>query len=364
MERAIKRTIEDIYRVNLGLKEKERVLIFTDDFDGKVVRIARAFRDVGKKSLQIQQIQYVEFPATGSHGSEPPEPLWVAAFGEEMVERLKSKSLLKSLLNKRADNRTITRIKRVAQDCKKDAVDVVIALSYFSTTHTRFRDLLTNICGARYASMPLFDMSMLRGVMRVDWKEMERKTRRIARRINKYEDIEISTPNGTFIKFSKRGREAKADTGILTRKGSVSNLPAGEVYLAPVEGTASGRLVLEWAPTRRLKKPIILDIEKGMVKRISGDDEYTDVLKGKLAERPENGNIAEFGIGTNDKASRPDNILESEKILGTVHIALGDNSSFGGRVRTPFHQDFIFFRPTVILISKHRRTILIKDGRF
>ena len=39
-----------------------------------------------------------------------------------------------------------------------------------------------------------------------------------------------------------------------------------------------------------------------------------------------NRNIAELGIGTNDRATRPDNILEAEKILGTIHIALGDNS--------------------------------------
>ena len=41
-------------------------------------------------------------------------------------------------------------------------------------------------------------------------------------------------------------------------------------------------------------------------------------------------NLAELGIGTNDKASRPDNVLEAEKILGTIHLALGDNTGFGG----------------------------------
>jgi leucyl aminopeptidase (aminopeptidase T) len=364
MDKTIRKAIEDIYRINLGVRKKERVLIFTDDFDKRVMRIARLFKKVGEGLLKGQQIQYVEFPATGSHGFEPPEPLWIEAFGEGTVKRLKSKGLFNLLLNKkRINSRTIKRIERVVHDFKKDVVHVVIALSYFSTTHTRFRDLLTNICGVRYASMPLFDMPMLRRAMRVDWKEMEKRTRKIARKINRYEIIELSTPNGTFLRFSKKGRYAKADTGILTKKGSVSNLPAGEVYLAPVEGTASGRLVLEWAPTRKLKTPIILDVEKGVVKGVSGEDEYTSVLRRKFSERPENRNIAEFGIGTNDMASRPDNILESEKILGTAHIALGDNSSFGGRVRTPFHQDFIFFKPRVILMNKHRRTILIKDGR-
>ncbi|MEK7308248.1 MAG: hypothetical protein AAB089_04170 [Nitrospirota bacterium] len=97
---------------------------------------------------------------------------------------------------------------------------------------------------------------------------------------------------------------------------------------------------------------------------MSGNEEYTNFLRKKLAERPENTNIAELGIGTNDKASRPDNILESEKILGTIHIALGDNSSFGGKVRTPFHQDFVFFKPTLALIHKNgKREVLLKEGR-
>lgn len=360
--KGIRKTIEDIYRVNFRVKKNEKVLIFTDDIDRNVMKIAMLFKRVGEE-LKGPQIHYVEFPATGGHGTEPPEPLWIEAFGENVVRTIKSNGLLKPLIEKRVDKRGLRRIERIVERFKEEAVQIVIALSYFSTTHTKFRDLLTNICGTRYASMPLFDISMLKRAMQVDWREMAKRTRRIAQSINKCEAIEIRTANGTFLSFSKKGREAKTDTGILTKRGAVSNLPAGEVFLAPVEGTANGRLVLEWSSTHRLRSPVILDVEDGMVKDVSGDDEYAEVLRRKLSERPENANIAEFGIGTNDRASRPDNILESEKILGTMHIALGDNSSFGGMVRTPFHQDFIFFKPTVILINKDRRKVLIKDGR-
>jgi leucyl aminopeptidase (aminopeptidase T) len=122
--------------------------------------------------------------------------------------------------------------------------------------------------------------------------------------------------------------------------------------------------VLEWAPTRKLRSNITLDVEKGRVRAVKGSERYTGYLKEVLSKNPENANIAELGIGTNDRASRPDNILESEKIFGTIHIALGDNSSFGGKVRTPFHQDFVFFRPTVTLIHKNNsRKTLLKDGK-
>jgi leucyl aminopeptidase (aminopeptidase T) len=212
--------------------------------------------------------------------------------------------------------------------------------------------------------MPLFDISMLEGAMHVDWKSLAKRTRGIAKEINKADFIEVKTINGSLISFSKKGRKAQSDTGILNKPGSFTNLPAGEVCLAPLEGTARGRLILEWAPTRRLRSPITLTVKDGYVIDIDGKDEYIEYLKAKLSERKENGNIAELGMGTNDRATRPDNILESEKILGTIHIALGDNSSFGGKVKTPFHQDFVFFKPTVKLIYKDgtKQTIL-KSGK-
>ena len=212
--------------------------------------------------------------------------------------------------------------------------------------------------------MPLFEVSMLEGSMNVDWKELAKRTTELATIINKAESVAIKTPNGTSISFSKKGRKALSDTGILTKKGSFGNLPAGEVFFAPLEGTANGRLVVEWGPTRQLSGPMLLTVKDGTVVDVSGKDEYVAYLKNKLDERPENRNIAELGIGTNNSAKRPDNILESEKILGTIHIALGDNSSFGGKVKAPFHQDFVFFRPTVTLIHKDgsRRDIL-KGGK-
>ncbi|GAB4534431.1 MAG: aminopeptidase [Thermodesulfovibrionia bacterium] len=361
MDKRLKKAIEDIYNINLGVRDNERVLIFTDDHDKGVIRVARLFKRVWI-GLHGQGVRYMEFHATGGHGKEPPEPLWREAFGERAVNALRAKGLFNQLLDKSLDRRALKEIETTIERFKRDAIHVVVALSYFSTTHTRFRDLLTDICGTRYASMPLFDISMLKGPMQVDLNEMAKRARMIARRINQSDAIEINTPNGTSITFSIKGRKAKMDTGILTKRGSVSNLPAGEVFIAPLEGTANGKLVLEWAPTHKLKSHVVLDVRGGMVRSVSGDDEYADVLRKRLSERDENANIAEFGIGTNDKASRPDNILESEKILGTIHIALGDNSSFGGRVRTPFHQDFIFFKPTVVLINKDRRRVLMKDG--
>ncbi|MBI5026582.1 MAG: aminopeptidase [Nitrospirae bacterium] len=354
--------VVNIYRVNLGVKKGERVLVFTDDFSSRLKDIARLTAELGRPFTS--KISYVELKSTGSHGVEPPETLWAKAFGGKTITALKQRQLLKPILSKKADDGQLKEAERIIKRYKKEAVDVIIALSHYSTSHTKFRDFITRLCGTRYASMPLFDATMFEGSMRVDWKALSQRTKKIAAKVNKGVLIKIRTPNGTHLILSKKGRKAFSDTGILTKPGSFGNLPAGEVFLAPLEGTANGTLVLEWAPTRPLETPITLKVKDGMVVEIDGEEEYADFLRAKLSERPENASIAELGIGTNEKATRPNNILESEKIRGTVHIALGDNSSFGGMVRTPFHQDFVFFKPTLTLTHKDGVSEkLIEKGR-
>jgi len=369
------RILRDIFTVNLGVKKHERVLVFNDRVSGnKEVHEADGERRAKLRSLAIlaaetgknfcKSVVHHEYKATGSHGAEPPPKLWELAFGKNPVEHLQRESLLGPLLKKTASDSAMQKAEQIIKRHKNKAVDCVIALSNFSTSHTRFRDFLTRICGCRYASMPLFDVSMLEGAMNIDWKALARTTKELAGIIDDAERILIKTPNGTSLSLSKKGRKAISDTGILTRRGSFGNLPAGEVYIAPVEGTATGRLVLDWAPTRQLLSPITLMVEKGVVVSISGKDTFASSLRQKLAERTENGNIAELGIGTNSAAKRPDNILESEKILGTIHIALGDNSSFGGTVKTPFHQDFVFFKPTVTLVyGEGNKQIVLRNGK-
>jgi aminopeptidase len=369
-------SIRAIYTTNLGIKQNERVLVFTDRVSEREILDVRdqcrreRLRDIALLTAEVgksftRKILFHEYPSTLSHGAEPPEEVWRLAFGERTVNELTKAGLLLPLLTKEIPRRELKKAEAIVKRYGDLCADAVIALSNYSTSHTRFRDLLTRIGRCRYASMPLFDGSMFEGSMDVLWKTLARRTTAIAKTVNRAETIAIKTPNGTRLALSMKGRRALPDTGILTKPGSFGNLPAGEVYLAPLEGSAEGKLVLAWAPTRELQSPVTLTVKGGFVVKVEGNEPYAGILKAKLSERKENRNIAELGIGTNDKAKRPDNILESEKILGTIHIAMGDNSSFGGNVKTPFHQDFVFFKPTVVLTDKDgSRVTLMKDGKF
>ncbi len=303
MKNQFNKVVDNIFKINLAVKNGEKVIIITDDFNSEIRKTGRLISDRGKQFTAL--ISCIKYKNTGCHGTEPPEDVWAEAFGQNVYNRLKRLEIFKPLLSKTITKEKLKAVEDIIDSHKNEAVNVVIAIPYFSTSHTKFRDFLTGICGARYASMPLFDEMMLTGAMRVDWNEMMKTTCKIAGMVNKCEELEMKTPNGTFITLSKKGREAKSDTGILTRRGSFGNLPAGEVYFAPVEGSAAGRLVLEWAPTRRLGNPVTLHVIKGLVEKVEGNEQYADYLEKKLSKKSENKNIAEFGIGTNNRASRP-----------------------------------------------------------
>lgn len=369
--------IEPLRRIfveNLKVKKNERVLVFTDLIrDDEVIseqdrkrreklrEIARATKEIGEKISK--EVLYFEYPSLKSHGIEPPEPVWLLAFGENVVKSLRKEGLFERIISKEAKRQDLKRAKDIVSKRKSQIVDVVVALSNYSTSHTNFRDLLTKGAGTRYASMPLFEPSMLEGAMNADWKAVQNRGKRLRDLLIEIDEIHVETPNKTKIRLSRGNRIPRIDSGILTRKGSFGNLPAGEVFFAPIEGKAEGVLVIEWAPTRRLESPVILHVKSGKVVDIEGEEPFREELERRLNERDENRNIAELGFGINDRAKNPANILESEKILGTIHIALGDNSSFGGKVRAPFHQDFIFFNPTVYGFSKGGKKItLLRDG--
>jgi len=305
---------------------------------------------------------FFSFPATAASGAEPPEELWRSVLGGRAVDQLAAEGLLPRLLAKEASRDEQARAEEIVLSRQEDVADVVVALANNSTSHTRFRALV-NASGGRFASLPIFDPEMFFTSMRVDWHALAERTHTLARAVNDAEELLVTCPNGTRMRIGKQGRTAAGDDGILTEPGSFGNLPAGEVYLAPLEGTSEGVMFLEYASTRKLAVPLRLTVEKGRVIAIEGDEPYRQKLEQKFAEHADNRNIAELGIGTNDRATRPDNILEAEKILGTIHIALGDNSGFGGTVSTPFHEDYVFYRPTLTAVMADGiEKTLLRDG--
>jgi aminopeptidase len=167
------------------------------------------------------------------------------------------------------------------------------------------------------------------------------------------------------VRFNLVGRKGMSDAGIYTKKGAWGNLPAGEAYSTPLEGTGDGKIVVEkgWHPN--LTENMTIVFTRGIATEVLGGgsvgDELRKLLKPGSSDEPyvSRCNMAEFGIGTNPNAKRPDNTLEAEKIRGTVHIAVGDNAHMGGMVHADVHQDFILPGPDVWVDGRP----LMKEGK-
>ncbi len=369
-KKIIEEVIYNLLKNNIKLKESEKILVFTDNKsicnqsnqENELFEIALYFSEIAKTISK--KVSFLYYPSLCGHGIEPSENVWIEAFGEDVVKQLKKKKLFNKILKKNLPQDKIESVKKIIKDFSIEIVDVVIALSYFSTSHTQFRYFLTNFCGVRYCSMPLFERSMFFSALQEDWALLKKRSLFLKEKLKNSSFVIVKSDNGTDLRFSVTGREFQVDTGDLSYKGAFSNIPAGEVFIAPIEKTANGKLVIEYSPTSKLDSNLTLWVENGFVNYIEGNDKYKDELYKKINQNKLNSNIAEFGIGTNSRANNMLNILESEKILGTIHIALGDNSSFGGNIRTSFHEDYLVLKPTVEIYNENKDNFFILiDGK-
>jgi leucyl aminopeptidase (aminopeptidase T) len=230
------------------------------------------------------------------------------------------------------------------------AVDVILIPTSNSLSHTKAR---REACqgGARVVTLPGITVDIMERTLNVDYQKIVDRTKRLADVLTIGRTVRITTPAGTDVTMSIAKAKGYADTGLVHEPGGFSNLPAGEACIAPQEGQTEGIIVVEGSmgTSATMKTPITLIVKDGYAVRIKGGEEaYTLRRLLKRYKRPAR-NIAELGIGTNHKAKLGGSVLEDEKVLGTVHIALGNNVSLGGTVAVPQHIDGILLKPTLII---------------
>jgi len=233
--------------------------------------------------------------------------------------------------------------------------DVIILATSKSLTHTKARE---DACkaGARIASMPgITEFSFIEGGLTADYEEVKELVEKIHEKVKGSKEIEITSDNGTNFKAKVEGRRWFKDDGMIDEKGKFSNLPAGEVFIAPLEGTSEGILVFD--KMGRFGENIKIEVKNGIAEKIEGSELLEKVIQ-EIGEKARN--IAEIGIGANPKAKVIGNVLEDEKVLGTVHVALGNNFHFGGKIDVPFHADGIILKPNLEVDGK----LLIKNGKW
>lgn len=211
------------------------------------------------------------------------------------------------------------------------------------------------VANGRICMMPGITRDMMVRLVNIDFHELDLFGKRLINKLADSEDILVENAEGTHVEFSVKGRSWKNDNGDISHKGYHGNLPAGEIFTAPVEESFNGKLVISLIDDKMGKG--MMEFEKGRLVGYKGKGIEEIVVH--IGEDDTGKLIGEFGIGTNPGAKIYPNMLEAEKAFGTAHFAIGD--SYGLGINTsPHHYDALVDKVSIRASGEY----IVKDGKF
>jgi len=233
--------------------------------------------------------------------------------------------------------------------------DVIISVASTTLYHSNAR-IAACRAGARFLSMTGCTMPVLASsAMFADFEKQEALVRKAAHRLALARRIRVTNPAGTDLDLRVGGRRGGGVTGMCKHPGDATGVPDIEAYIAPIEDSTNGTLIVDGSTsvTGLAGKPIKIEFAHGRATKITGGHEARLLLKTLRGARNQAAfNVGEFGIGLNPLAHIRGAIIEDEAALGTAHIALGDNSKLGGKNKAPLHIDLLFKQACVELDGK------------
>jgi hypothetical protein len=233
-----------------------------------------AFQQLGTR-LGFGVFPLLTYPATGAHNASLPEE------GEMEGQRVRLENILSD-------------------------TNIVVALTEYSASAPLigFSQKLPNL---RAASMPGVMKSMEQTALAADYSEVARKSHILAARLDQAVGAKVKFSTGHQLYFDLRNRKAEADDGQLhaDKKGMrLINLPSGEAFIAPYEGELEGQ------PSRTKGMiPVMVDdelvlfrVQENRIVEVIGSGPQAAQKRDYFAVDPARRNIAELGLGCNDKA--------------------------------------------------------------
>lgn len=305
-----RRIVEELATVTAD----EEVLIISDP---EKVSVGRAITNAARSTGANATLSIM--PRLDAHGNEPPGP--VAAAMKE--------------------------------------ADVAFTATTHAITHTQSR-LAASDAGTRVVVLRGVTEDMLiEGGMNTDYEQLREVTAATRDVLNAASEGLVTSPAGTDIHLNLDGSSAFSLDGYFHDYG-FSALPGGESPTCPQKPDTNGTVVIDYSMDNigQLEDPIELTFEDGTCTDIAGGSE-ADQLQDIVNEADGNPrNLAEFAIGTNPDARLIGNLAEDKKKSGTVHFAIGDDTSLGGTLESEIHFDGLVLEPTVKLDN----TVVLEDG--
>lgn len=207
----------------------------------------------------------------------------------------------------------------------------------------------------------------------IDYGPIRADAARLKRVLDRGRMVRVTSPAGTDVEFSIKGRKAFLEDGDFSLPGTGGNLPAGEVYVSPAVASAGGTMVFDGTISLENNDvfpstPVRVELKDGYVSTITGglgaaglrktieSGESEAAERGMQEERRNARHIGEFGIGLNPNALLIGNMIEDEKALGTAHFAIGNN--FDNDASALIHQDCLMLSPSIWVDGRP----IMKDG--
>lgn len=190
-----------------------------------------------------------------------------------------------------------------------------------------------------------------------DWNTEIQRMKKLKVVMDKASEVRLIGKE-TDLSFSIKGRLAVVDD-------AKYNLPGGEVFTAPIDDSATGKIYYDLPAISYGKEvtDIRLEFNKGrIVDYFASKNEA--FLKQMIETDEGSRRLGEFGIGTNRGINRfTKMILFDEKMAETVHLAIGRAyEECGGTNKSAIHWDMIkTMNPGEILMDG---VSVQKDGKF
>jgi aminopeptidase len=193
----------------------------------------------------------------------------------------------------------------------------------------------------------------------VDYGALAGRAAAIAEILEGAQEIRLTTPRGTDLYLRRGNRPIHRDDGYVRTIGS---LPPGEVYFAPIEESVTGRVIVDYAAYRGQRiSDLDLVFENGIATPLGAASGYDLFLRRWDSATGDKNRIGELGIGLNEELRSPVGFSNlDEKVFGTVHLALGDNTMMGGTNHSSLHWDMVLARPTLIADER----LILQNGQF
>jgi len=260
--------------------------------------------------------------------------------------------------------------KRVVIQRVLSETDLALAMTRYSATAPLFA-FTRRFPHLRAASMPNVLRRMTRSALAADYKVVATKCAALKRALDESSSAEVEFDTGHRFVFDLRHRTARADDGQCHPGGGhpVINLPSGEAFIVPYEGErrgdpskTEGEIPVQWDD-----QLAVLRVRKNKITSILGRNAHAEKLRAHFAIDPARRNIAELGLGCNDRAIVTGNVLEDEK--AGFHWAYGRSEHLGGvvgpdafkRPEHVVHHDIVYAKGCPIGIRSLR--LIRPDGR-